>query len=67
MRWSRGDLTFIFNGEDIATSNQLSIVVLDNKTRQYQRMKLLGSVSLCVRVGGVGGWGGVDVCVCICT
>lgn len=43
MRWSRGDLSFIFNGEDHQNNNTLSMVVLDNQTKVYQRMKLLGS------------------------
>ena len=45
MKWSRGDVTFIFNGEDNRTGNTLSMVVLDNEKKEYQRMKLLGSVS----------------------
>ena len=46
MRWSRGDLSFIFDGESTLASNTLSMVVLDNQTREYQRIKLLGSVSM---------------------
>lgn len=46
MRWSRGDLSFIFDGESTLTSNTLSVVVLDNKTKEYQRIKLLGSEDL---------------------
>ncbi len=45
MRWSRGDLSFIFDGESTLASNTLSMVVLDNQTKEYQRIKLLGSVS----------------------
>ena len=45
MRWSRGDLSFLFDGENILTSNTLSVVVLDNNKKEYQRIKLLGSVS----------------------
>ena len=54
MRWHRGDLSFIFNGEDDRDSNTLSMVVLDNQTKVYQKMKLLGSVScvLCQSVRG---------------
>ena len=51
MRWSRGDLSFIFDGESTLTSNNLSMVVLDNQTREYQRIKLLGSVSACSHHG----------------
>lgn len=46
MRWSRGDLSFIFDGESTLTSNTLSMLVLDNKAKEYQRIKLLGNVSL---------------------
>lgn len=46
MRWSRGDLSFIFDGESTLTSNTLSVVVLDNRTKEYQRIKLLGSEDL---------------------
>ena len=45
MRWSRGDLSFIFNGDDDRNNNTLSMIVLDNQTKVYQKMKLLGSVS----------------------
>jgi len=43
MRWTRGDLSFIFNGEDDRAAHSLSMVVLDNQSKEYQRMKLLGS------------------------
>lgn len=46
MRWSRGDLSFIFNGEDNRNNSTLSMIVLDNQTKVYQKMKLLGSVSV---------------------
>ena len=53
MRWARGDLSFIFNGEDDRTAHSISMVVLDNQTKEYQRMKLLGSMR---RREGREGW-----------
>ena len=40
MQWSRGDISFIFNGEDTRNSNTLSLVALDNKKEAYQRLSL---------------------------
>lgn len=40
MQWSRGDISFIYNGESTESSNALSIVALDNKKRVYQRLSL---------------------------
>lgn len=43
MQWSRGNVSFIFNGDE-TRADTLSMVVLDNDTKSYQRMKLMGSV-----------------------
>lgn len=43
MQWTRGNVSFIFNGEE-TRSDSLSMVVLDNDSKEYQRMKLIGSV-----------------------
>ena len=43
MQWSRGNVSFIFNGEE-ARNDTLSLVVLDNDSKSYQRMKLMGAV-----------------------
>ena len=37
MQWSRGDISFIYNGE---TAEGLSVVALDNKKKLYQRLSL---------------------------
>lgn len=42
MQWSRGNVSFIFNGEESRTDT-LSMVVLDNDSKTYQRMKLMGA------------------------
>lgn len=42
MKWTQGDLSFIFNGDDSRGSKMLSLTVLDNRSRQYQRIRLLG-------------------------
>ncbi len=44
MRWTRGDLSFVFNGEDNKAASTLSMVVLDHQTKEYQRMRLLTRV-----------------------
>ena len=44
MKWSRGDLSFIFDGESALDSKTLSLLVLDNQSKEYQKIKLLGSV-----------------------
>ncbi len=46
MKWTRGDLSFIFDGENNLNSDTLSLMVLDNETKEYQKIKLLGSVSI---------------------
>ncbi len=43
MKWSRGDKTFIFNGEDTAAN--FTMVVLDNDKKEFERKKLLRGVS----------------------
>ena len=54
MQWTRGNLSFIFNGDE-ARTDSLSMVVLDNDSKEYQKMKLIGSVRY------------VDAyCVCMC-
>ena len=68
MQWSRGNVSFIFNGEE-TRSDTLSMVVLDNDSKSYTRMKLMGAVRsllhscvfacVCVRVC-------VCMCVCVC-
>ena len=45
MRWTRGDLSFIFNGEDRQQTQSLSMLLLDNVKKEFQRMKMVGSVS----------------------
>ncbi|XP_064385888.1 ankyrin repeat domain-containing protein 13C-B-like [Halichondria panicea] len=41
MKWSRGDKSFIFNGED--TNSSLTMVILDNEKKEFERKKLLRS------------------------
>ena len=43
MQWSRGNVSFVFNGEESRTDT-LSMVVLDNDSKSYTRMKLMGAV-----------------------
>ncbi|XP_019854512.1 PREDICTED: ankyrin repeat domain-containing protein 13C-A-like [Amphimedon queenslandica] len=43
MQWSRGDISFIYNGE---TAEGLSVVALDNKKKIYQRLSLNNSESV---------------------
>ena len=45
MQWTRGDISFIYNGENTPDSNALSIVALDNKKNVYQRLSLNSGVS----------------------
>jgi ankyrin repeat protein len=45
MQWSRGNVSFIFNGEE-ARSDTLSLVVLDNDSKSYTRMKLMGAAEM---------------------
>ena len=47
MQWSRGNVSFIFNGEE-SRSDTLSLVVLDNDSKSYTRMKLMGAVRMYV-------------------
>lgn len=35
MRWERGDISFIFNGDQKPSK---SLAILDNKTKRYQRV-----------------------------
>ena len=60
MRWQRGDLSFIFNGDNNHTPHTLSMVLLDNQSREFQHLRLLGTVrgGEGREVGSVGG--GVD-------
>ena len=45
MQWTRGDISFIYNGENTSNSDALSIVALDNKKNVYQRLSLNSGVS----------------------
>ena len=36
MKWERGDITFIFNGEKKPSQ---SLIVMDNKQKVYQRIR----------------------------
>jgi ankyrin repeat protein len=45
MQWSRGNVSFIFNGEE-SRSDTLSLVVLDNDSKSYTRMKLMGAAEM---------------------
>ena len=45
MKWERGDISFIFNGE--AKPNQ-SLTVLDNKLKVFQRIRY--EVSTCLTI-----------------
>ena len=58
MQWTRGNVSFIFNGEE-ARTDSLSMVVLDNDSKEYQKMKLIGSVRYVDTCS-------VFVCVCVC-
>jgi hypothetical protein len=46
MKWSRGDLSFIFNGDDDRNGRALHITVLNNQTKEYQKARLLGGEDL---------------------
>ena len=50
MQWSRGDISFVYNGEDGRSDRTLSVTALDNKKKLFQRLSL---------ASGVRGWVGV--------
>ncbi len=47
MKWSRGNKTFIFNGDD--TSATFTMVVLDHDAKEFERKKLLRGVSVTIQ------------------
>ena len=44
MQWTRGDISFIYNGENTQNSDTLSVVALDNNKKQYQNLSLSSGV-----------------------
>ena len=55
MQWTRGDISFIYNGENESNSDALSIVALDNKKNVYQRLSLNSGVNEWMN-GWMDGW-----------
>lgn len=53
MQWTRGDISFIYDGESTQANSTLSVIALDNKKKIYQNLSLASGV--CVsHVGGRG-------------
>lgn len=46
MSWQRGDLSFVFNGENQHSDKNFIMVIMDNKKKEYQKLKLLGSENM---------------------
>ncbi|XP_065906042.1 ankyrin repeat domain-containing protein 13C-like isoform X2 [Dysidea avara] len=43
MSWQRGDLSFVFNGEDQNNAKNFIMTIMDNKKREFQKIKLFGA------------------------
>ncbi len=45
MQWTRGDISFIYNGDDTPLNQTLSVVALDNNKKCFQTLSLASGVS----------------------
>ena len=46
MQWTRGDISFIYNGEDASLNQTLSVIALDNNKKRFQNLSLASGVSI---------------------
>ena len=61
MKWERGDITFLFNGNSKPSH---SLTVLDNKMKVYHRIRNQVNVSVEFVAGYNGHWSRSQICFC---